>query len=261
MAIQMTFKRFETKYLLTAEQKEKILQAMQPYMALDQYGRSSIRNLYYDTEDFRLVRHSIDKPAYKEKVRVRSYGPAGEEDKVFVELKKKYDDIVYKRRLTLPGKNAEDWLAGRSLPQKNNQIAKEIGYARDYYGTLEPRVFLSYEREAYYDRQGGDFRITFDENILARTDRLSLAEEPDGERLIPEGRTLMEVKCSGGYPLWLVRILSSEHIYKTSFSKYGTAYTMMILRHGRRMPAAAAVRIPDRQKVQGKQWIGGRKYA
>ena len=89
----------------------------------------------------------------------------------------------------------------------------------------------------------------------------ALAEEPDGERLIPEGRTLMEVKCSGGYPLWLVRILSEERIYKTSFSKYGTAYAKMILPHGRRMPAAAAVRIPDRQRTRGEQWIGGKKYA
>ncbi len=228
MSTQMIFQRYETKYILTEEQKEKVLQAMSSHMALDEYGRTTIRNLYYDTGNYLLARRSIDKPEYKEKLRVRSYGPAGEQDKVFVELKKKYDSVVYKRRLTLTAENAREWLAGRAAPQKDTQIAREIGYFRDHYRTLEPRVYLSYEREAWYDLDGSDFRITFDENILARRSRLSLAEEPDGEPLLRKGTTLMEVKCAGGYPLWLVQVLSREHIVKTSFSKYGTFYEKAI---------------------------------
>ena len=112
MAYQAVFKRYELKYLLTQEQKTKILEAMEPYMALDQYGRTTIRNLFYDTDNYRLVRHSIEKPAYKEKLRIRSYNQANPDSKVFVELKKKYDSIVYKRRLSLEEENAMEWVSG-----------------------------------------------------------------------------------------------------------------------------------------------------
>lgn len=244
MGVQMTFERYEVKYILTRQQKKQILKAMEPYMALDAYGRTTIRNIYYDTENYRLVRKSIEKPAYKEKLRVRSYGRAGAGDKVFVELKKKYNDIVYKRRITAPNRAAADWLAGSGpVPAKNGQIIDEIAYFRDFYKTLAPACFISYEREAYYDKKGSDFRVTFDENIMARTNRLTLSEDALGTPLIPRDMTLMEIKCAGGYPLWLVRELSRLNIYKTSFSKYGTAYQKLML------PAATAFQ------------TGGRKYA
>ena len=90
MGSQMVFQRYEIKFLLTRKQKECILKAMEPYMELDAYGRSTIRNIYYDTDNYRLVRKSLEKPVYKEKLRVRSYSAAAPDDKVFVELKKKY---------------------------------------------------------------------------------------------------------------------------------------------------------------------------
>ena len=192
---------------------------------------------------------------------MRSYGPAGDADTVFIELKKKYDSVVYKRRLTLPAATAARWLSGEREEIPDTQISREVEYFRDYYRTLTPQVFLSYEREAYYSRRGGDFRITFDENILARTDRLSLSESPAGERLIPEEMTLMEVKCSGGYPLWLVQVLSGEHIFKTSLSKYGTAYINQILPALRRQAAAAKETEKEPVPVWTAQRVGGKKYA
>ena len=251
MGTQMTFKRYETKYMLKRDQKERILEAMASHMALDDYGRTSIRNLYFDPDQYLLARRSIEKPNYKEKLRVRSYGPAGELDPVFVELKKKYDSVVYKRRLVMSRRKACEWLAGESGPGKDSQIASEIEYFRDHYPTLAPRVFLSYEREAYYDLDGSDFRITFDEDILARKNHLSLGMEPEGEALLKEGMTLMEIKCAGGYPLWLVRVLSAEEIRKTSFSKYGTFYEKMILPE--LWPAAGT--LPARQR--GRQVLPG----
>ena len=104
MAFQTVFKRYEIKYLLTAEQKQKILRAMAPYMVADQYGKTTVRNIYFDTDNFQLVRHSIDDPVYKEKLRVRSYGAADPQGTVFVELKKKYQKVVYKRRIAMPKK-------------------------------------------------------------------------------------------------------------------------------------------------------------
>ena len=226
MAYQMTFKRFELKYLLSAEQKAQLLEAMQPYMALDQYGRSIIRNLYYDTDSRRLIRRSLEKPAYKEKLRVRSYSRADGDSHVFVELKKKYQSVVYKRRMVLPEKQAHDWLNGAAPCPQDSQISREIDYFRDFYETLRPAVFLSYEREAYYALDGGDFRLTLDENILYRENDLSLEAEVYGTPLLNKGRVLMELKTSGGIPLWMTHFLTRQHICKTSFSKYGAAYRM-----------------------------------
>ena len=227
MAYQAVFKRYELKYLLTQTQKEAILQVMAPYMALDQYGRTTIRNIYFDTENYRLIRRSIEKPVYKEKLRIRSYRKTEKKDKVFVELKKKYDGVVYKRRISLPQQAAMDWICnGIDVP--DSQIGREVEYFRNFYRGLRPAVYLSYEREAYYCNDGTDFRVTFDDTILCRQEDLSLESEVYGTQILPEGMTLMEIKCSGGIPLWMTQMLSKEKIYKTSFSKYGTAYKMLI---------------------------------
>ena len=228
MGCQMTFKRYELKFMLTQSQKQALLQVMEPYMALDQYGRTTIQNLYYDTDSFRLVRRSMERPEYKEKLRVRSYGTAREGGRVFVELKKKYDRVVYKRRLTLPEPDAMAWLAGDKSAAPDSQIGREINYFCAFYRDLRPQVFLSYEREAYFERGGGDFRVTFDENILTRRTALSLKTSPWGTPLLPHGTVLMELKTPGGIPLWMTRFLTENHIYKTSFSKYGTAYQNVI---------------------------------
>ena len=221
---QMVFERVEMKYLLTQQQKQKVLEAMQPMMQLDQYGRTEIRNIYFDTDNYRLIRHSIEKPAFKEKMRIRSYGAATDHSKVFVELKRKAESIVYKRRIMLNENEAEAWLSGQRHCQEDSQIVREIDYFMNYYQTLHPVCYLSYQREAYYDTGGTDFRVTFDDTILMRQDNLSLKAPSGGIPLLEKGMVLMEIKCSSGMPLWMARVLSEEKIYKTSFSKYGTAY-------------------------------------
>lgn len=230
MAYQAVFKRYEMKYMMTRKQQKAVLEAMLPYMQLDKFGHTQIRNAYFDTENYRLVRRSIEKPSYKEKLRIRSYGKVKAQDKIFVELKKKYDDIVYKRRESLPYTDLSTWLKkGNGAPfPLDTQIGREIAYFFTYYQTIEAKVFLSYEREAFYALDGSDFRVTFDENILARRGELSLSEEIWGERLMNQDCVLMEIKTSGGVPLWMTRILTQERIYKTSFSKYGTAYLNLI---------------------------------
>lgn len=230
MAYQATFKRYEIKYLLTSQQKERILQVMEPYMKLDCYGRTMIRNIYYDTNSFRLIRRSLEKPAYKEKLRIRSYQAAAGEDPVFVELKKKYQSVVYKRRLTLPeGQAMYAFRYNLPLPV-HSQIAQEIEYFRAYYAGLHPTVFLAYEREAYYSLDGGEFRVTFDENILYREYNFSLGSKVSGTPLLAEGQTLMEIKMAGGLPLWMSRELNRLRVYPASFSKYGAAYRQMMAR-------------------------------
>lgn len=227
MAYQMTFKRYELKYLLNKKEKEEILLAMKPHMKLDDYGRTVIRNIYFDTENFRLIRRSLEKPVYKEKLRIRSYKPVQITDPVFVEIKKKYKSVVYKRRLLLPEKTVmESFRTGEPLPVCS-QIGDEIQYFREYYKNLQPSVFLSYEREAFYSLDGSDFRVTFDENILYRRNDISLGSEIYGHPLLGKQQTLMEIKTSGGIPLWMSETLTKHHLYKTSFSKYGSAYQHM----------------------------------
>lgn len=165
MQYQATFERYEIKYLLSPEEKEQLLKIMAPYMKLDDYGRTTIRTIYYNTDNFRLIRRAIEKPAYKEKLRIRSYQQARPDDPVFVELKKKYDGIVYKRRVALPEAAAmENFDIDTSLPLQS-QIADEIEYFRSYYHGFHPQVLITYERDAYYDLSGNAFRVTF--GILA----------------------------------------------------------------------------------------------
>lgn len=228
MAFQTVFRRYELKYMLTLAQKETILAAMASHMEPDRYGRATIRNVYFDTDNYRLIRRSIEKPAYKEKLRIRSYTQATADSTVFVELKKKYDGVVYKRRLPLREADAMAWLCHEKTCPVDTQISREIQYFMDFYSKLKPTVFLSYEREAYYDKGSGDFRVTFDEHILVRQTDMDLCAPIYGTPILPESKVLMEVKCAGGIPLWMVEVLSRERIYRTSFSKYGTAYSNLI---------------------------------
>lgn len=228
MAFQTVFKRYELKYMLSMTQKERILKAMEPFMELDKFGRTTIRNIYYDTDDYLLIRRSIDKPIYKEKLRVRSYTQADATSTVFVELKKKFEAVVYKRRISLSQSQAMNWLDGKENCPIKSQISDEIDYFMTCYQRLHPTMFISYEREAYYCKDGSDFRVTFDDTILCRQEELSLCSPTSGIDILPHGMTLMEIKCSGGIPLWMAHILSKEKIYKTSFSKYGTAYQQLV---------------------------------
>lgn len=223
MPYQAVFKRYELKYILTRSQKQRVLEAMAEHMVLDQYGRTTIRNIYFDTDSYRLIRRSIEKPVYKEKLRIRSYQRARPESTVFVELKKKYRSVVYKRRIALAEAQAMAFLGGREkIP--DSQIAREIAYFTQYYAPIQPSMLLSYEREAFYGREDGAFRVTFDEAIYWRENDLSLCAPVGGETLLDEDAVLMEVKCAGAIPLWLTSLLSEMQIYKTPFSKYGTAY-------------------------------------
>lgn len=238
MGYQAVFKRYEIKYLVTAEQKARILKAMEPYMEPDSFGRSTVRNIYFDTDDYVLARHSIARPDFKEKLRIRSYSKAEADSTVFVELKRKFDGVVYKRRIGLSERNAMKWMAGSNDPavvretaKDSAQVANEISYFKGLYSGLKPVLYLSYDREAFRTREGislndggAGFRVTFDDNILCRECDLTLRSDAYGTPLLEDGKFLMELKCPGGIPVWMTKILSEERIYKTSFSKYGTAY-------------------------------------
>lgn len=230
MDIQNVFQRYEIKYMVSRPQKERIMQRMQEYMREDDHGRSTICNLYFDTPSYLLIRRSLEHPVYKEKLRLRSYGTAEPDSQVFLELKKKYQSVVYKRRLGITEREAMCCLRGEAS-LTDTQIGRELDYFLHQYQYPQPAVFLSYEREAFYAKDDHEFRVTFDENILWRDSDLSLLAGPYGTPVLKEDQVLMELKTGTSIPLWMTELLTKSHIYKTSFSKYGTVYRDIYEKH------------------------------
>lgn len=225
MAI-LTFKRTEIKYRITKEQYFRLLDFIQDKMVEDKHGKVTVQSLYIDTENSMLIRRSIEKPEYKEKIRLRGYNLLKPGDTCFLELKKKYKKVVYKRRIKITEEQCLKWLETKEK-QKDSQIGKEIDYFINFYETLKPAMLLLYDRVAYVDKKS-DLRITFDTNVRYRTEDLTLTKSLDGTLLLDDDSVIMEIKSSLAFPLWLVRKLSEEKIYKTSFSKYGTAYKKLL---------------------------------
>ncbi len=226
---QDIFERIEKKYRITAAQKEAVLREIGDRLLEDQFCRGTIQSLYLDTPDHLIIRNSIEakgRSVYKEKLRVRSYGTPGREDKVFFELKKKFKGIVYKRRICVTLEEAERYLSDGTCP-KDSQIMKEIDYAMDFYGRPKPAVMICYEREAYSIKGHPALRITFDSNVRYRDRELSLGKGSQGLAIIGKEEYLLEVKSDGAIPVWLSEILDRNRVYPSSFSKYGTAYRMI----------------------------------
>ena len=224
MAFTYIFQRVEKKYMLTKEQYEYLVEAIAPYMAVDRYGETEIRNIYFDNNENELIETSLLKPEYKEKLRLRSYGVPSADSTVFFEIKKKYRGIVYKRRISMTLQQAYDYIDGGSIPEDiEGNIPAEIDYMVQRY-RLAPKAFISYRRVAWLGKDNPDLRITFDRDITSRYSDTRLESVADGNRILPENTYLMEIKIPGAMPLWLARVLSERGIFPHSFSKFGTAH-------------------------------------
>lgn len=217
------FKRVEKKYKLSRSQVEILMPMLERYMTVDKYGKTTICNIYFDTDDFRVIRTSIEKPKYKEKLRLRSYNVPKDESPAFVELKKKVNGIVYKRRISMPYSEAVNFLRNKE-GMGESQIGREIEYFLDFY-KVKPRIALFYDRVAMYGKEDEDLRITVDGNMKWRTDDLDLRHGSHGNYIVDEELCIMEIKVANAVPLWFSTMMSELNIFQTSFSKYGTAYT------------------------------------
>lgn len=222
------FKRYEKKYMLNKTQYSKLIPVLEFYMNYDKYGRNQINNIYYDNLDYRLIRESIEKPIYKEKLRLRSYGIPKNQDKVFIELKKKYDGVVYKRRIDMKHIDAKKYLSGSKNSSLNSQISKEIDWVLDFYD-LVPSAYIGYERISLYEKNNDDLKITFDTNLKFRDTELDLSMGSHGIQVLDKNIYLMEIKTAGAMPLWLTHILDELNILPKSFSKYGHCYKTYLL--------------------------------
>lgn len=219
--------RFEIKYILNKEQTNYLVKHLEGHMKVDEYGMTSIASLYYDTPNYRLIRESLEKPEFKEKVRLRSYGLNKPGKPVYLELKRKADEIVYKRRVATSVDDVDDFFNNYSKIA-DGQIANEITYFRDFYEKLVPQFLIIYDRVAYFEPDG-DLRLTIDYNPRYRKENLNLDTSMDGKSLLPDGSTILEVKVQQAIPLWLSKILNEGKIYRGSFSKVGEAYKQQVL--------------------------------
>jgi SPX domain protein involved in polyphosphate accumulation len=235
MAIEV-FNRHENKYRMNEDTSIRLQGRLFEYMQMDTNNTERftypICNLYYDTDDSYLIRASLQKPKYKEKLRLRSYGIPNENSKVYVEIKKKFRGVVNKRRSKLRLNEAYDFLAsGETLetrPYMNGQVLREVEYILSRYD-LKPKVFLAYERRAFFGADGSDLRVSFDTAIVTRRDDLRLESGIYGEPLLSDGEWLMEIKTSTSVPVWLAGLLSEYKVYPSGFSKYGAEYKRSLI--------------------------------
>lgn len=234
MAIEV-FNRYEHKYMLDKETFFKVLKIMDDHMVIDSHNEGhkpyTIANIYFDTPDDYLIRTSLEKPEYKEKLRLRSYGVPSLNSKVYLEIKKKFNGIVNKRRTTIRLNEAYHFAASGKAPEPkeymNVQVLREIEYFLNIYN-LSPKLYLAYDRIAYFEKGNADLRISFDMNIRSRRYDLALENGDYGDKLLPDDICLMEIKTSLAKPLWLTHILTELDIKRISFSKYGTEFKNMI---------------------------------
>lgn len=249
MKSETFFKRYEYKYLISRSQMEVLVTYMDKYTIPAEFHKSQVLSLYYDTDDYRLIRRSLEKPLYKEKIRLRSYGVPDANTPVFLEIKKKFKHVVYKRRIELRECKALAFMRGEDIHKtgdasidvsqhhvsaNSTQIEKELAYARDFYGELSPKMMISSDRLSYVGKDDSSLRITFDIGITWRDYDLSLEKGVYGNPLLPEDTVLMEIKAPMAIPLWMVDFLDENNIRRRSFSKYGTAYEIKLREENRR---------------------------
>ncbi len=227
---QTVFERYEKKYILTSAQYKELREHLNEFMQIDEYGLHTISNIYFDTDTFELIRASIERPIYKEKFRLRSYGIPGQNDAVFLELKKKYKGVVYKRRVSMTLQQAMGYLENRNYAEEKTQILTEIDWFFKIYDPV-PKVYIAYDRIALFGKEDSNLRITFDSNIRWRDHDLDLSKGDYGDAIMNPNCFLMEIKIPGAMPLWLSHLLTKLKIYSNSFSKYGTCYQKKILGH------------------------------
>lgn len=234
MAIEV-FNRYENKYMLDEITFKRVTSELKKYMVCDKYNESGnpyeFANIYYDTEEHFLIKESLQKPKYKEKLRLRAYGVPNEETLVYAEIKKKFNGLVNKRRTSLLLPDAYEFLESKSVdvdkPYINQQVINEIDFMLNRYD-LYPSMYIAYDRWAYFNREDKDLRISFDTNIRYRETELALEAGNHGKSILEEGHYLMEIKCSKNIPFWLSQLLTEMSLFPVSFSKYGMAYKLQM---------------------------------
>ena len=223
MQTQETFKRVEDKYRVTREQACEVINRLNDHICPDLYFQYTVHSIYYDSPDCNLVVSGLAGGSYKAKVRMRGYNEVSGTSPVFIETKKKYENIVYKKRLQMPKDEAFPYMASRSTQETESNIAKEIGYMKEHYG-LVPKVLISYDRICFAAKNEQDVRVTFDSGIRYRLGCLDDLNDNGTELPLGGDEVMLEIKAMDRYPMWLTKTLSDMKLRRTSFSKYAAIY-------------------------------------
>jgi hypothetical protein len=235
--MQNVFRRREKKYLVTTEQAAVLQKLIERHAEIDRQGEYLIQDLYYDTADWDMIRNAIEKPLYKEKLRLRFYGQYSGEYPCFLEIKRKFDDIVYKRRIAFPLGELKNCGVREIVSAHDSQIAREIGYFLQI-NQVSEKIHIAYKRAAYTGIEDEGLRITFDKGIVFHLCQLNGFFEYndcqiDSHKILDDNQVLMEIKTTGAIPLWLTRSLGENKIFPLSFSKFGVCYVRYISKwHG-----------------------------
>ena len=212
--------RFEIKYLLNKCDYNLLINKINDYLVKDKYFKETIYNIYFDSDDYYLINRSLEKPIYKEKIRMRSYDKTNDYTNIFLEIKKKYIKNSNKRRVVISYKDYLDYINYGIIPKCDKQIMNEIDYYFKRY-KLKPKIKILYDRLAYSLKGDDTFRITFDTNIRYSNENMDFNND---DNTLFMSDYIMEIKTFSGIPLWLNKILNSLNIYPTSYSKVGKIY-------------------------------------
>lgn len=237
-----TFQRFEKKFLINKDVLETLIPIIEEHMEMDEHCQKwktyAVSNLYYDTENQDVIRESLHQPFYKEKLRMRSYGiPVSDRAPVFLELKKKVNGVVTKRRTRITFAEARRFMADRTYPSRTDYMTSQVLKEIEYYlrhNDVKAVCRISYNRLAYFDREDPNFRLTIDQDIHYMNEKkegkeVNFQNPHKGSPILPDNLYLMEVKVRDAYPLWFANIVHTEGIFPVSFSKYGVSYKIELM--------------------------------
>ncbi len=235
MEYQKYFKRIEEKYILDYYKYLELMEKIENKISEDKYPNSKILNIYYDTDSYNLAINSIQKPVFKEKIRLRSYNvPKNDNDLIFLEIKRKYNGVTYKRRISLNLLQYKEFLkTGKLQSDDSKQITEELRYTLNKYN-LVPKIMIAYDRKSFYLKENTNIRLTFDFNLRSRIDNLDFILADAGKSFFNDKKCILEIKSCENMPIWLVKILNSLKVYPVSFSKYGEIYKEMIIKNSKK---------------------------
>ncbi|MFX1445368.1 MAG: VTC domain-containing protein [Promethearchaeota archaeon] len=231
---QKYFNRFEIKYQISMIQKNILSRQIHPFMELDPYVNNNhnyeVRSVYFDSPFRKSFFEKINGVGIRVKLRIRYYPDFqnGNQEFVFLELKKKINENVSKSRILVPFLDAFEIIDNSTEKAKNfyNKATnedkiklKEMWYLFNRYN-LKPICVVCYNREPYMDKMENRFRLTFDTNVRVRYFDFDLHSGEGSKYVVPPNLCIMEIKFNNFIPNWIIKIFQKNNIIQEKTSKF-----------------------------------------
>lgn len=242
--VQKQFKRKESKYIVDKKVFALLELDLKKYMVADDYAQSTITNIYFDNDRFEMIQDAIAKKYGREKVRMRVYDTnPSENSQAFLEIKQKENKIGFKYRLTSTPLAVMNYVEKGLVDQTitDEKVTSKLLALRERYGTIKPKMYISYDRVSFKGKEDKKVRVTVDQHLLYRADYVDMKKGKFGNHLLDPNKLIMEVKVPEEQPIWLVELLEKYQIEKQSFSKYGNAYRLTQASRGGEQHANAVI--------------------